>query len=223
MKATKRDPLLDGIKHRPPGIDTAAYMMADAATILPVTPKSPGRRYTPEQRAALIAEACARVRSGESVRQIACLDHMPTRSELWGWLTSPEAYEDYRAAKFARLEHYEEEIQEIAEDGRNDWIEIENERTGRVQVVLDKEHVARSKLRIETRQWLMGKLDRAKYGERTTVDLNATVRLEPAQAMQRAGALLSRLETLARALPAVQQSPANDAAVALPMVQRVNP
>lgn len=119
----------------------------------------------------LTNEICQRIAEGESVRQISLLEHMPDRSTLKRWIATNEAFQaHYARAKEAQMEHYAEEIVDIAEDGRNDWEERENKRTGETYVALNHEAIDRSKLRIEARKWLMGKLKPKKYGEVTRLE-----------------------------------------------------
>jgi hypothetical protein len=54
------------------------------------------------------------------------------------------------------------------DDGSNDWIERELE-SGHVIRVPDYEHIAQSRLRVDTRKWLMSKLLPKKYGEKLDV------------------------------------------------------
>ena len=54
---------------------------------------------------------------------------------------------------------------DIADDGSNDWVRRENER-GRVSYVVDKEHIARSRLRFEARQWVISKILPKTYGDK---------------------------------------------------------
>ena len=48
------------------------------------------------------------------------------------------------------------EILEIADDSTNDYIERVNE-TGERVVAIDHDHIARSKLRVETRKWFLAR------------------------------------------------------------------
>jgi len=58
----------------------------------------------------------------------------------------------------------------IADDGTNDYVEKVNRRTGEAYEALDKEHIARSKLRVETRLKLLAKWHPKKYGEKLQVE-----------------------------------------------------
>lgn len=112
-------------------------------------------------------EICERIVQGESVRHICDDEKMPAASTVFKWLRDlPKFSEQYARAKEAQTDTMAEEILDIAEDSRNDWIEKENKRTGETFVALNHEAIERSRLRIEARKWLMGKLRPKKYGER---------------------------------------------------------
>jgi terminase small subunit-like protein len=174
--------------------------------------KDKGRHFKPEERAACVAEALKRISLGETMRQIALLPHMPQKSELWLWLNTPENRAAKDLAYVAQAEVLRDELRDIAEDGRNDWMTITNER-GKEVVVLNKEHVQRSKLRIDTLQWLMGVSNRRKYGQHSTVDVNATVAVTVEQAAGKLGNLMGRLAGATQA--------ANDRVATLPLVERL--
>jgi hypothetical protein len=57
------------------------------------------------------------------------------------------------------------EMIEIADDGKNDWMDREISK-GRVITVPDHELVQRSRLRIDTRKWILAKLLPKVYGDR---------------------------------------------------------
>lgn len=116
----------------------------------------------------LAKEICDRIATGESLRQIGLLEGMPAYQTISRWVREkPEFREQYACAKQAQADYFAEELLDIADDGRNDWEERENTRTGAAYIALNDEAIARAKLRIETRKWLMGKLKPKKYGDRT--------------------------------------------------------
>lgn len=84
------------------------------------------------------------------------------------WYRACDADEElskrYAQAKEAGLDTWADEILEIADDGTNDSYVDEN---GRERT--DHDVVHRSKLRIDTRKWLLAKLMPRKYGERTVL------------------------------------------------------
>ncbi len=67
----------------------------------------------------------------------------------------------------------EDQILEIADDGRNDWT-LRRKRDGKTETVLDPEHIGRSRLRIIARRWLLSKALPRHDGDR----LNLIARLE---------------------------------------------
>ena len=50
---------------------------------------------------------------------------------------------------------------------------------GSIEDVLDAEHVQRSRLRIDTRKWMAGKLAPKKYGEKIEYELSGQIGLRP--------------------------------------------
>jgi hypothetical protein len=59
-----------------------------------------------------------------------------------------------------------DEIVEIIDDGRNDWMERLDKEGQGIGWSLNGEHVARSKLRAEKRQWLLSKALPKIYGDK---------------------------------------------------------
>lgn len=111
---------------------------------------------------------CERMASGESLRQVCRDESMPCLSTVMKWAaTLPEFAEQYAKAREALLEHWAEEITEIADDGSNDW--LKREKDGQVDYVFNAEHVNRSRLRVDTRKWLLSKLAAKKYGDKVAI------------------------------------------------------
>jgi hypothetical protein len=65
--------------------------------------------------------------------------------------------EQFEMARLIGFLSMAEQTLEIADDSTNDWMEREGRRGVKVRV-LDYEHVERSKLKIETRKWLLSKM-----------------------------------------------------------------
>lgn len=70
----------------------------------------------------------------------------------------------YAYARRMLLQHWAEELTEIADDGRNDWME-RRKLDGTITKQIDHECVQRSKLRVDTRRWLLSKLV-PEYGDK---------------------------------------------------------
>lgn len=118
--------------------------------------------YSPET-AALI---CERIAQGESLRTICQDEGFPAQSTVFLWLKKHADFsEQYARAREAQMEAMAEEILEIADETANDTIETENGARP------DHEWISRSKLRVDTRKWLMSKLAPKKYGDKVTSEL----------------------------------------------------
>jgi hypothetical protein len=126
---------------------------------------------------------CTRIADGESVRAICADDDMPDKATVFRWLAKHESFRDqYAQAKAAQAEHMADEILDIADDGSNDWMERRAADGSTVEVV-NGEHIQRSRLRVDSRKWLLSKLLPKKYGDRITNhvvggDDDAPVRVE---------------------------------------------
>lgn len=127
--------------------------------------------YTPE----LAAEICERMAKGETLRQICRDDHVPAATTVHGWVKSIEGFsEQYAHAREALIAHWADEIVEIADDGSNDT--ITDSEGGERQ---NSEWISRSKLRVDTRKWLLSKLRPDKYGEKLELSGDPTKPLVP--------------------------------------------
>jgi hypothetical protein len=92
------------------------------------------------------------------------------------WARDNEVFrEQYAKAREALLEHWAEEITEIADDGSNDWMERSEKKGGGYEA--NGEHIQRSRLRVDTRKWLLSKLAAKKYGDRVEQHHTGTVSL----------------------------------------------
>ena len=114
---------------------------------------------------------CMRLAQGESLRSICKRDLYPSRHAVFTWLTQrPEFQDQYARARELQAEHFLDETVEIADDGRNDYIEQINKNTGESYDRFNSEHVQRSKLRIDTRHWMMERMAPKKFGSKQSVD-----------------------------------------------------
>jgi hypothetical protein len=72
----------------------------------------------------------------------------------------------YARAQEQRVDRWADDVIEIADDARNDFIEACAAK-GEVFLKADMEAIMRSRLRIDTRKWLMSKLFPRRYGDST--------------------------------------------------------
>jgi hypothetical protein len=117
--------------------------------------------YTPE----IGARVCELIESGQSLLDIESRDDMPSHPTVAKWLADfPDFAAGYARARRIYIDRMGDEILAISDDARNDWMDRQQgEDTVRV---VDHEHVTRSKLRVDTRKWVLSKLRPDQYGDR---------------------------------------------------------
>lgn len=96
---------------------------------------------------------------------------MPDKSTVLRWLQKDEhaSFRDHYAhARTLQAEHWADEIVEIADDGSGDVREVE--KNGRLIELVDHDHINRSRLRVDTRKWLMARMAPKKYGDRVGLE-----------------------------------------------------
>lgn len=74
----------------------------------------------------------------------------------------------YARARDIGLDAMADEILEISDDGTNDWMEKEG-RDGTTHYVVNGEAMGRSRLRVDTRKWLLSKIAPKRYGDSLTL------------------------------------------------------
>lgn len=122
---------------------------------------------TPDPNAAAKGEICRRLMEGDSLRSICSADDMPSKSTVCLWLAKDDDFRArYAAAREIQADALADEILDISDDGRNDWMQRMRQ-DGTSEEAFNNEHVQRSKLRVDSRKWLAGKLAPKKYGEAT--------------------------------------------------------
>ena len=119
------------------------------------------KRYAPIYSEAVVEELCARMAGGESLPQICRDAHMPNRWTVYNWAqTKPEFLARFNEARERLCDYWADEILDISDNSTNDFMLREH------GVVLDAEHIQRSRLRVDSRKWLLSKLAHTKYGDR---------------------------------------------------------
>ena len=112
----------------------------------------------------LAEEICSRLMLGQSLNEICRDPAFPVKLSVFKWLHKyPEFMNQYRHARQVQQETHLDEMLEIADDGTNDWME-RNNRDGSPGWQLNGEHVQRSRLRVDTRKWVMERLAPKVFG-----------------------------------------------------------
>lgn len=113
---------------------------------------------------------CGELAVGHSVRKI-CEDvKMPTRDTFFKWIREHKDFADqYARAKEESVASIFEEMTEIVDDGRNDWMQDQYMKGKSPGWKVNGEAVQRSKLRWEDRRWKLSKLAPKKYGDKLDI------------------------------------------------------
>lgn len=116
---------------------------------------------------ALADKICERLAAGETLRAICRDEDMPGEATVRRWAMDDHEQFSAQYAKAREIGYatLADELLEIADDGTNDYVEKERE-NGTKHIVFDAEHVQRSRLRADTRKWLLSKALPKVYGDK---------------------------------------------------------
>lgn len=116
---------------------------------------------------------CAMLADGMTLREVCRQADMPLESTVRSWALSDQGgfSAQYTKAREIGYHAMADELLEVADNGKNDWME----RNGQEDAgfALNGEHVQRSRLRIDTRKWLLSKALPKVYGDK--LDLSGNV------------------------------------------------
>lgn len=116
--------------------------------------------------AKIAARICEQLASGRTLRDVCSDEGMPAESTVRTWaLDDREGFSaQYAKAREIGYHSMADELMEIADDGRNDWMERRGEEDAGWQV--NGEHIQRSRLRVDTRKWMLSKALPKLYGDK---------------------------------------------------------
>jgi hypothetical protein len=125
-----------------------------------------------EYSAELASNICSELAEGKTLREVCRGEGMPSEAAVRQW-----ALEDRNgfASHYARAREIgylsmADELLEVADDGTNDWMERKN-RDGSTVEVENHEALGRSRLRVDTRKWLLSKALPKVYGEKVHTEV----------------------------------------------------
>lgn len=112
---------------------------------------------------------CAELAKGRTLSSICDAEGMPCKSAVLKWALDDkhEFYEQYARARLVGYHAMADEILDVVDDGRNDWMTIK--KNGEEVEVVNREVVERSKLRFQARQWLLSKAMPKVYGDKLDI------------------------------------------------------
>ena len=116
----------------------------------------PGGRPT-KYNLELANKICDLIKQGIPVYKICQADDMPNKTSVYLWLSQHTEFSNlYHEAKQHQMDIYADQIEEICET---------------------EEDVNRARLKVHTKQWLMGKLKAKKYGDSKETESSSPVRI----------------------------------------------
>ena len=132
-------------------------------------PEKTGRlRYSSEMAEVI----CAEIITGRSLPDISRDPGMPHVRTIFRWLANqPEFQRLYELACLSRTHALAEEIIAISDDDSADWIEEPAKHGAGVVRRADNAAVQRARLKVDSRKWLLSKLQPRKYGDRVSAEL----------------------------------------------------
>jgi len=124
-------------------------------------------------------EICARISEGETLTKVCKDPRMPNRNTVTKFAagSGPENTQfagRYALARDRLLDVYAEEIITISDDGTTDYI-IKTGRNGHEYMAVDQEHIQRSRLRVDSRRWLLSKLRPNEYGDKVVTEVSGSI------------------------------------------------
>jgi hypothetical protein len=149
--------------------------------------------YSPE----IAAEICRRLSEGEALTEICRTKGYPSKAVIFNWQTADiNGFADqYAEARKVGWFGIAEEMLELSDNGSNDWMLRNDPDNAGWQ--FNGEHYQRSRLRLDTRKWLLSKMLPKIYGDRQHVEVDAKVRtttqLSDEQALEEIAALSAQL------------------------------
>jgi hypothetical protein len=113
-------------------------------------------------------EILRRLSNGETLRAICRDEHMPPESTVRGWAVDDQGgfAAQYARAREIGYHAMADEILEVSDDGQNDW--MERNADGNEGWEANGEHLQRSRLRVDTRKWLLSKALPKIYGDKVS-------------------------------------------------------
>jgi hypothetical protein len=156
-------------------------MSSDDVTHLGKTVAKPRRRGRPTRYTAPLGKAICKMlcmgtvtdRHGNTLTMtlntVCQRPRMPRESTVRGWAIDLDHPFSAMYARAREVGYYKmaDETIEIADDSSRDWKKTVDKQ-GNDVIVADHDHIARSRLRVDTRKWLLSKVLPKIYGDRVT-------------------------------------------------------
>jgi hypothetical protein len=120
--------------------------------------------YSKKEIESIFKTICKRIENGEALRTILLEKTMPSSQTFYKWVDNDEIKsKQYARVAELRAENIFEDILTIADNQEED-IYIDDE--GKEQT--NHNVIQRARLRVDSRKWMLGKMQPKKYGDKNT-------------------------------------------------------
>ena len=118
---------------------------------------------------ALAKKICDLLATGLTLREVCRMDDMPPESTVRQWALDNQGGFSAQYARAREIGYHSmaDELMEISDDGQHDWMERNAEENE--GWAANGEHMQRSRLRVDTRKWMLSKALPKIYGEKVDV------------------------------------------------------
>ena len=121
--------------------------------------------YSKEDIDKIFNYVCSEIKKERSLRNVLKDDGMPSTSTFYEWLDNDDVKsKQYARATSVRADIIFDDILSIADENTNDTYINDNG----IEVV-NNDVIQRSRLRIDSRKWVLSKLNPKKYGDKTDI------------------------------------------------------
>lgn len=121
--------------------------------------------YTQEEKDKRFEQVCQRIEQGEPLRRILRSDNAPMSADLfYDMVKDKSKSERYARAREIYADNVFEEMLDIADCEDNDIIETDEGPR------VNHDVIQRDRLRVDTRKWMLSKLQPKKYGDKLEHD-----------------------------------------------------
>ncbi len=128
--------------------------------------------YSKKEKDKAFNKIISHIEGGNSLRSALELDNTPSSQTFYIWIDEDEdKSKQYARACEKRADVVFEEILTIADENQFDTKTLDDGK-----VVVDSEVVQRSRLRVDARKWMLGKMNPKKYGDK--LDIGHTIKAE---------------------------------------------
>lgn len=143
--------------------------------------------YSQEEIDSIFNSICLDIESGMSLRAALNKDNRPSSRTFFNWVdSSSEKVKQYARATEQRADSIFEDILSIADNQEDDIIVLDDGKE-----VPNHNVIQRARLRVDSRKWMLGKMNPKKYGDKLDLTVDEK-RLSPEEREARIQELLAK-------------------------------